>query len=121
MQYTPTHSCGHKGETMKLYGPERDRKRALEAAARHQCPECRVAAAHATADAQGWPRLTGSAKQIAYAHDLRIMAQAVWPDADFTQALPVYLASWWIEQATAIKSGTLAATGRRNPSAAVSA
>lgn len=119
MQYTPTHSCGHKGETIKLYGPERDRKRALEAATRHQCPECRMAAAHAIADAQGWPRLTGSPKQIAWASEIRITAQAAWPDAEFAKALAVPMASWWIDQRSTIEASFRAAQGR--PSAAVSA
>ncbi|MFF5265469.1 hypothetical protein ACFY4C_41880 [Actinomadura viridis] len=119
------HLCGHTA-TADITGPnthdQRDRK--ADSLASQPCPDCSRAerdaarqqqakAAAATATEHGWPPLTGSEKQVAWAEQLRAAAIAemgerltarldpdtaqrahdCWTDA----ALRRTDASWWID------------------------
>jgi hypothetical protein len=68
---TPTHSCGHEGERIQLYGPHAQREAKLEAMGRQECPACRAAKARSEAQSAGLPALVGSEKQVAWASDIR--------------------------------------------------
>src|SRR5574341_1449649 len=61
--YTPTHSCGHDGERIQLYGQHTERARRLEVMGREACSDCRVARAAEAAASAGLPPLVGSLKQ----------------------------------------------------------
>ena len=78
-KYEINHICGHV-ETVQIYGTnvhgERERRAAWLAS--KPCPECerraKAEAARAKADEMGLPELTGSAKQVAWAEDIRAKA-----------------------------------------------
>lgn len=122
------HSCGHRA-TVQLYGTnthgERDRKAAWLAT--QSCPDCakvdraeqrdeRNQETAAQADANDWPTLNGTDRQIPWATTIRADTIAAMakrlnrhPDADIaTRALAVWTddalrhtdASWWIDNRT---------------------
>jgi len=67
-KYNVKHSCGHVVEH-QLYGKIKDRYKRIEWLETQICPDCKAAeAAKANADL---PRLSGSAKQIAWAEQIR--------------------------------------------------
>lgn len=77
MQYDVKHICGHV-EKVTLFGPERDRQRRLEYLKSSMCPQCLAAHRKAEADklaeqaqADGFPKLTGTEKQIIWAEQIR--------------------------------------------------
>lgn len=87
-KYDVTFSCGHS-EIMRLFGPAYERERRLDYFARAAlCEACRIearqraksdATAHAAsvAQAEGYPVLLGTEKQIAWAVTLRQEAMRV--------------------------------------------
>lgn len=94
MKYTVTYSCGHE-EEIQLFGPNKDRERRIAAFESQECPACRAAKA---------PELTGSAKQVAWAADIKAKGL---PDVDENHAAMAVLvdrvvsskdsAKWWID------------------------
>lgn len=114
------HSCGHTTE-QQIYGTDvnNERQRQAEKLGRGPCPDCRRRqydegnrAAAEAAEAAGWPALTGTPKQIAWAQSLR--AQAVdhlssqvrmayaWTEDMMALAATLLVhghtaASWWID------------------------
>lgn len=117
------HSCGHTTE-QQIYGTDvnGERQQQVEKLGRGPCPGCRGRqydernrAAAEAAEAAGWPALTGSLKQIAWAQSLR--SQAVhelgrqvrmayaWTNDMVTLAASLLVhghtaASWWIDHRT---------------------
>ncbi len=76
-KYTITHKCGHE-EVHNICGPLKDRDRKAEYLASRLCRECwlaeqkKKAEASASANqAAGLPELSGSAKQISWAENIR--------------------------------------------------
>ena len=68
---TITHACGHQ-EEIQVFGKRADRERKIAWLEAQVCAECRAAEATEASKAAGMTALTGSAKQIAWAEDLRI-------------------------------------------------
>ena len=73
-QYQITHQCGHASDTIQLFGPERGRQDRLAYLRAQPCELCRSQRAQDAAAASGLAPLTGSAKQIAWAADIRARA-----------------------------------------------
>lgn len=79
MQYTITHTCGHR-EVVQIYGTNShgERERKADWMASKPCRECERAAETASAktqtEAAGLPALTGSPKQVAWAESIRAKA-----------------------------------------------
>jgi hypothetical protein len=81
-KYNVTYQCGHEG-VVELYGKHTARESKLAWMSENMvCPECyaaqrdaarakETAKAEKVADSNGWPKLTGSPKQIAWAETLR--------------------------------------------------
>lgn len=67
---TITHACGHQ-EEIQVFGKRADRERKIAWLESQVCAECRAAEAAEASKAAGMAALTGSAKQIAWAEDLR--------------------------------------------------
>ena len=72
-QYTITRSCGHE-ETVRLYGPGKDRERKIAWMEQTLCRDCyRAEQARADEEVIGTelPALTGTPKQVTWAEDIR--------------------------------------------------
>lgn len=118
--YTITRACGHEDE-VDIRGTDAHGERARKAdwLAQDDCYACKRAArqdrqdqlnarAAELAGAEGWPRLTGSPKQIAWAQDLRATMIAALVDEcgdrdDIAAPLIAAIlrntaASWWIDR-----------------------
>lgn len=123
--WTIDHTCGHTSE-QQIYGTDvrGEREYTAKQRGKQPCPDClqrdrdeRSRAAAERAESEGWPELTGSRKQIAWAQTLR--AEAV--DAVTAQVRRAYAASeamvrlatmlllrerttaaWWIDQRSRI-------------------
>ncbi|MEU9354953.1 hypothetical protein AB0D65_29160 [Streptomyces griseoloalbus] len=120
-KYTVTRKCGHD-ERVDLIGPHKKREQTLERMEGSDCYACveaqrekKNAENAAAAKAAGWPALTGSERQVAWAETLRAAAveelrsSASWwaekyPEAPGdplpfieTAMLAVESASWWID------------------------
>lgn len=67
---TITHACGHQ-EEIQVFGKRAERERKIAWLEAQVCAECRAAEAAEASKAAGMAALTGSAKQIAWAEDLR--------------------------------------------------
>lgn len=67
---TITHACGHR-EEIQVFGKRADRERKIAWLEAQVCAECRAAEATEASKAAGMTALTGSAKQIAWAEDIR--------------------------------------------------
>lgn len=110
--YTPKHACGHSGERIQLYGKSDGRERTLEALGRHDCPDCRAAAAQERAHDDGMPVLDGTVKQIGWADNLRSAylsaATAAGKVALIEEAKRHPEAKWWIDN-----RGEIAAVTRK--------
>lgn len=109
MKTTITHTCGHQEEIV-IFGKNADRKKKIEWIESQPCAECRAAESAANSKATGMVELTGSAKQIAWAEDLRTETMtaidALKTRTDDEAALKArvveYLggitsAAWWID------------------------
>lgn len=70
MKTTITHTCGHQEEIV-VYGKRADREKKIEWLESQPCAECRAAESAEISKSTGMVELTGSAKQIAWAEDLR--------------------------------------------------
>lgn len=74
MKYEIKHSCGHI-ETVELFGKGEERERKIKWLESQPCFECQKAEANAKAEAEakenGYPELTGTEKQVAWANTLR--------------------------------------------------
>ena len=127
-QYTVNHTCGHQ-QTHQLYGPNKDRQRKIEWLQTTVCTDCYRAQqdqqrqaqstqAAETAVAQGWPTLTGTEKQVAWAQTIRAEvlshlpalrqrleafteAQRTETETCITALIARTDAGWWIEHRTA--------------------
>ncbi|MFI8206677.1 hypothetical protein [Streptomyces sp. NPDC085937] len=93
-KYTVTRACGHQ-ERVDLIGPHRKREYALEQMEGSDCYACVEEKRQkeneenaAAARAAGWPTLTGSERQMAWAETLRAAAVAKTRDS----------AAWWPEK-----------------------
>jgi len=116
-KYDITYACGHV-ETVKLYGPNKDRERRIASMSAGVCDACykaRKDAEHAAANASaaaanaagGLPALVGSEKQVAWAESLRAeRLAAIKHDPKAPPATKAILldllgevdeAVWWIE------------------------
>lgn len=106
---TVTYACGHK-EDIAVFGKRADRERRIAWLESQPCAECRAAEAAEASKAAGMVALTGSAKQIAWAEDLRCesinavksMVARTETEAVHKDRLIKYLgsitsAAWWIE------------------------
>jgi hypothetical protein len=93
-QYTITHTCGHV-ETVNLYGPGYERERKIAWLEGQECRDCYKARQNAAgreySDAHGLPELTGSEKQIAWAHTLRMQAHKAFSAQDAVAEVLSYL------------------------------
>lgn len=111
-----SHSCGHE-ERVQLYGPGADRERKAEWMESRPCPACWRAQKDADRAAEneraaslsgeiGFPALTGSEKQVAWAQSIRQKKYEEstkltpgphgWAPLVETYALET-LAKWWID------------------------
>lgn len=77
MKYEITYSCGHEG-VVDIVGPAKDRQWKLARKESGLCPECfkkqkekELEETKKKSAAFGWPALTGTEKQIAWATDIR--------------------------------------------------
>lgn len=107
-RYAITYKCGHTTE-MQLFGKSADRENKIAYYKTVDCPHCRAMAAQEQAVKMGLPKLTGSDKQIAWAHDIRMAAvangeklSAMGAKADSLKLMMDYLlshtdASFWID------------------------
>lgn len=114
------YSCGHT-DRIQLYGPGKERERWLYAAEQYKlCPVClaeqrKQAAIDAAAQNKGagLPELTGSAKQIAWAEQIRAKVVAKIGEDEFlpdrideyratilAAAATKTSAAWWIDRRT---------------------
>lgn len=93
----PRHVCGHAGERYQAYGKLDERERRLAAIESRPCPECRKAAADKAAAEAGLPALQGSAKQVAWASEIRERALRLLPPERMAAARPETSARWWID------------------------
>jgi hypothetical protein len=93
----PNHVCGHKGERYQAYGKMDGRRRQLAAINSQPCPECRMLAAHQTAEAAGLVKLVGSPKQISWASDIRERALRLLPEEKLNKIKSENSAKWWID------------------------
>ncbi|CAM5628505.1 hypothetical protein [Streptomyces griseomycini] len=121
MKYDVTRACGHQ-ERVELTGPTKRREWALERMEQGDCSDCVDAQRQkenaenaAAAQAAGWPALTGSERQVAWAETIRAAAVVKvresatwWPEkypevtgdpAGIIEAamLAQTSASWWID------------------------
>lgn len=73
-KYWITYKCGHEIEKL-LYGKIKDRENYISWAEEQLCPNCQRRIYHnealADAETNGYPKLEGSEKQVAWAIDLR--------------------------------------------------
>lgn len=67
---TITHACGHQ-EEIQVFGKRADRERKIAWLEAQVCAECRAAEATEASKEAGMTTLAGSAKQIAWAEDIR--------------------------------------------------
>lgn len=108
--YSPQHSCGHSGEPIQLYGKVAGRERVLDAMGRHPCPDCRAATAQEAAHDAGLPVLTGTAKQVGWADDIRGKYASAVTAAGKTELLDEVRrhpeARWWIDNRYEIQAAT---------------
>ncbi|MFE1206370.1 hypothetical protein ACFW5V_32305 [Streptomyces sp. NPDC058762] len=120
-KYTVTRKCGH-AERVDLIGPHKKREQTLERMEGGDCYACveeqqtkKNADNAAAAKAAGWPALTGTERQVAWAETLRakaveeLRASADWWSEKYPEApghplpfietamLAVESASWWID------------------------
>lgn len=108
-KYTITYKCGHTAE-IQLFGPYAERESKINYYKTIDCPECRAKAAAQEAKAKGFAELTGSAKQICWASDIRdnffAEVEKIAPKVDrnkdlFDKAVndikAEKSASWWID------------------------
>lgn len=100
-RHTITHSCGHD-ETITLSGPRSEQDRKAAWMADRACYDCQRAERNATAAAdsaaQGWPSLTGTEKQVAWATTIRAeMIETLLIDSDADVLIQQTEASWWID------------------------
>ncbi|MCG8971847.1 hypothetical protein [Streptomyces sp. CL12-4] len=120
-KYTVTRKCGHD-ERVDLIGPHRKREQTLEWMEGGDCYACveaqrekENAESAAAAKVAGWPVLTGTERQVAWAETLRVNAVeelrggAAWWSEKYPEApgdplpfietaiLAVESASWWID------------------------
>lgn len=70
MKTTVTYACGHTEEIV-VFGKRSDREKKIAWLESQLCAECRAAEATEASKATGMTALTGSAKQIAWAEDIR--------------------------------------------------
>lgn len=70
MKTTITRVCGHQ-EGIQVFGKSSERKKKIEWLESQPCAECRAVESAANSKSTGMVELTGSAKQIAWAEDLR--------------------------------------------------
>lgn len=109
MKTTVTHSCGHQEEIV-IYGKRADRERKIAWLEAQVCAECRAAEATEASKAAGMVALTGSAKQIAWAEDIRgktmdaiaVLKTRTDDEAAHKDRVIAYLggitsAEWWID------------------------
>lgn len=109
-KYTITYRCGHTAE-VQLYGSYKDRERKIAYYKTIDCPECRANKANEDAKENGYAVLTGSAKQVGWASDIRAakMAEAdklatkVNKNKDLFDGAVKQMknetsASWWIDR-----------------------
>lgn len=109
-KYTITYRCGHTAE-VQLYGKYEDREKKIAYYKTIDCPECRAKAAAKDAQDKGYAELTGSAKQVSWANDIRtkMMASAEALAAKVTRNREMFdkaietmknetSASWWIDR-----------------------
>ncbi len=68
-KYTVTYKCGHTAE-VQLYGKEAERQRKIKWYSTILCPECEACEAVRVATEKGYPELTGSPKQVAWAYKI---------------------------------------------------
>lgn len=78
-KYTITYACGHTAE-MQLYGKESDRQKRIAWYATIDCPDCETNEAARQAAENGYPILTGSEKQVAWANKIRNKAVAFYDE-----------------------------------------
>ena len=114
-KYSITHSCGHQ-TTHQIAGPTKDRDGRVRWLTERPCLECQRAAEEAEAAGRnqdaGLPALTGTAKQAAWAEQIRADFEvfaaklAAWAKTDQErQALAAWVAwvrsqadaAWWID------------------------
>ena len=93
----PTHTCGHDGDRYQAYGRYDDRDRRKAAIESRPCPDCRRATAEKVAQEAGLPLLTGSAKQIVWASDIRVRALRLLPIETATKLRAETSSKWWID------------------------
>ncbi|MEU6070526.1 hypothetical protein ABZ864_40330 [Streptomyces sp. NPDC047082] len=134
-KYDVVYACGHE-DRVELIGSHKSRNERLEGMEESDCPSC-VEKTHqqtnaqsaAAAKAAGWPALTGTVRQVAWAETLRANAIAelrgtanqwrhAYPDATVdlveiivTRALAVPSASWWIETRNHVVINTVRLAG----------
>lgn len=108
-KYTITYKCGHT-EEVKLFGSYAERERIINNYKACDCPDCRAKAAAQEATAKGYAELTGSAKQISWASDIRAnffaeiekIAPTIGRNKDLFDKVVNEIktetsASWWID------------------------
>lgn len=106
---TITHACGHQ-EEIQVFGKRAERERKIAWLEAQVCAECRAAEATEASKAAGMTALTGSAKQIAWAEDIRgktmdaIAAlktrtddEAAHKDRVIAYLSGITSAEWWID------------------------
>ena len=109
-KYTITYRCGHTAE-VQLYGTYKDREKKIAYYKTIDCPECRAKAVAEDAQSKGYAELTGSAKQVSWANDIRskMMHEADELAANVTRNKEMFdkavetmknetSASWWIDR-----------------------
>ena len=107
---TITYRCGHTAE-VQLYGAYKDREKKIAYHKTIDCPECRAKAAAEDAQGKGYAELTGSAKQVSWANDIRtkmmhevdeLAAKVTRNKEMFDKAVETLKnetsASWWIDR-----------------------
>lgn len=134
-KYLVAHKCGHESR-IDLTGPHRQREWRLEQEEERDCCDCQQtrrdrenAESAAAAQAAGWPALSGSERQIAWAQTLRANAvasvrelagrwRAEYPDAGADLAglvesalLGVTDTRWWIDSRDNLPSNAVALSG----------
>lgn len=76
-KYKVTYKCGHTAE-VQLYGKEADRQNKIKWYSTILCPECEAREAAKAAIEKGYPELTGTPKQVAWANQIRNSAVAMY-------------------------------------------
>lgn len=106
-KYTITYKCGHTAE-VQLYGKESERQSKINWYSTINCPECKAREEADKATEKGYPELTGTPKQVAWANQIRNKAVNLYEELCATapeqnKSLLLSLKDQWIANETTAK------------------